>query len=59
LKTDKFPTYHLAAVVDDNAMKISHVIRGDEWLSSTPKHILLYKYLGFELPIFSHLPLIL
>ena len=47
LKSDGFPTYHLANVVDDHLMRISHVIRGDEWMASTPKHILLYQYFGF------------
>ncbi len=59
LKSDGFPTYHLANVVDDHLMQISHVIRGEEWLPSTPKHILLYKYLGWDLPVFAHLPLLL
>jgi len=59
LKTDGFPTYHLANVVDDHDMKISHVIRGEEWLPSTPIHILLYKYFNWEAPIFIHLPLLL
>ncbi|MFA5029512.1 MAG: glutamate--tRNA ligase [Patescibacteria group bacterium] len=59
LKADGFPTYHLASVVDDHLMKISHVIRGEEWLSSTPKHLLLYKFLGWTPPLFAHLPLIL
>ena len=59
LKTDGFPTYHLAVVVDDHLMEISHVIRGEEWLPSTPKHILLYKYFGWSLPKFAHLPLLL
>ena len=59
IKSDGFPTYHLAVVVDDHLMKISHVIRGEEWISSTPKHLLLYQYLGWETPIFAHLPLIL
>lgn len=58
LKSDGFPTYHLANVVDDYLMKISHVIRGEEWLSSVPKHLLLYKYLGWEPPQMAHLPLI-
>jgi glutamyl-tRNA synthetase len=57
-KTDGFPTYHLANVVDDHYMKISHVIRGEEWISSTPKHVLLYQYLGWEAPVFAHLPLL-
>ncbi len=59
LKSDGFPTYHLAVVVDDHLMEISHVIRGEEWLSSTPKHVLLYQYLGWEIPQFAHLPLLL
>ncbi len=59
IKTDGFPTYHMANVVDDHLMGITHVIRGEEWLSSTTKHILIYKELGWELPIFAHLPLLL
>ncbi len=59
LKSDGFPTYHLANVVDDHLMKITHVIRGEEWLSSTPKHVLLYDYFEWERPIFAHLPLLL
>lgn len=59
IKTDGFPTYHLAVVVDDHLMEITHVIRGEEWLSSTPKHIQLYKYFGWEMPVFAHLPLLL
>jgi len=59
VKSDGMPTYHLANVVDDHNMGISHVIRGEEWLSSTPKHILLYEYLGWEPPQLAHLPLIL
>jgi glutamyl-tRNA synthetase len=59
LKSDGFPTYHLANVVDDHLMEISHVIRGEEWLSSTPKHVLLYQYFGWEMPTFVHLPLLL
>ncbi len=61
LKSDGMPTYHLANVVDDYSMKISHVIRGEEWLSSTPLHVLLYKNLGWEneMPEFAHLPLLL
>ncbi|MDG2370597.1 MAG: glutamate--tRNA ligase [Flavobacteriales bacterium] len=60
-KGDGMPTYHLANVVDDYSMKISHVIRGEEWLPSAPLHVLLYKYLGWEevMPKFAHLPLIL
>jgi glutamyl-tRNA synthetase len=59
IKSDGFPTYHLANVVDDYLMKITHVIRGEEWLSSTPKHIILYDYFGWEKPVFAHLPLLL
>ena len=59
IKTDGYPTYHLAVVVDDHLMAISHVIRGEEWLPSTPKHILLYRYFGWDLPVFAHLPLLL
>ncbi|MBM3894350.1 glutamate--tRNA ligase [Candidatus Dependentiae bacterium] len=59
LKSDGYPTYHLAVVVDDHEMQISHVIRGEEWLSSTPKHILLYKAFGWQEPIWVHLPLML
>jgi len=61
LKSDGMPTYHLANVVDDHTMKISHVIRGEEWLPSAPLHVLLYRYLGWEdvKPQFAHLPLIL
>lgn len=58
IKSDGFPTYHLAVVVDDYLMKISHVIRAEEWISSTPKHILLYEALGFPKPIFAHLPIL-
>ena len=59
IKADGFPTYHLANVVDDHLMKISHIIRGEEWLSSTPKHIFLYQAFGWEIPKFVHLPLLL
>lgn len=59
LKSDGLPTYHLANVVDDHTMEITHVIRGEEWLSSAPKHILLYEYLGWEAPKMAHLPLIM
>lgn len=59
LKSDGFPTYHLANVVDDYLMKITHVIRGDEWISSTPKHIYLYEAFGFQKPKFMHIPLLL
>ncbi len=59
IKSDGYPTYHLANVVDDHLMQISHVIRGEEWLSSTPKHVLLYDAFQWERPIFAHLPLLL
>lgn len=59
LKSDGYPTYHLANVVDDHLMEISHVIRGEEWLPSTPKHVQLYEYFGWEPPKFAHLPLLL
>jgi glutamyl-tRNA synthetase len=59
LKSDGFPTYHLGVVVDDHAMAISHIMRGDEWLPSVPKHILLYNALDWEIPVFAHMPLIL
>ena len=59
LKSDGFPTYHLANVVDDYLMKITHIIRGDEWTSSTPKHVLLYDLFGWERPKFIHMPLLL
>lgn len=59
LKSDGFPTYHLAVVVDDHLMEVTHVIRGEEWLPSTPKHILLYQAFGWEPTQFAHLPLIL
>jgi glutamyl-tRNA synthetase len=55
LKSDGFPTYHLGVVVDDHVMKITHVIRGEEWISSTPKHILLYDFFGWEKPIYAHM----
>ncbi|KKR09875.1 MAG: Glutamate-tRNA ligase [Parcubacteria group bacterium GW2011_GWA2_39_18] len=58
LKSDGFPTYHLAVVVDDHLMEISHVIRGEEWISSTPKQILLYQALGWEIPQFAHTSLL-
>lgn len=58
LKSDGFPTYHLAVVVDDHLMAITHVLRGVEWLPSTPKHILLYKAFGWDLPRYAHLPLL-
>lgn len=59
IKSDGFPTYHLAVVVDDHLMEITHVIRGDEWISSTPKHIQLYKYFDWKPPEYAHLPLLL
>lgn len=59
MKSDGFPTYHLANVVDDHLMEITHVIRGEEWLPSTPKHILLYEAFGWETPQFAHIPLLL
>lgn len=58
LKSDGYPTYHLGVVVDDHLMNISHIIRGEEWISSTPKHILLYKFFGWDLPVFAHMPLL-
>ncbi|MEE2836330.1 MAG: glutamate--tRNA ligase [Myxococcota bacterium] len=58
LKSDGYPTYHLANVVDDHLMEITHVIRGEEWISSTPKHVLLYDALGWTPPEFVHLPLL-
>jgi nondiscriminating glutamyl-tRNA synthetase len=59
VKTDGYPTYHLANVVDDHLMEVTHVIRGEEWLPSTPKHVLLYEAFGWPVPEFSHLPLLL
>lgn len=59
IKSDGYPTYHLANVVDDHLMKISHVIRGEEWLPSTPKHVILYEAFGWDVPEFAHLPLLL
>lgn len=58
IKSDGYPTYHMAVVIDDHLMKISHVIRAEEWISSTPKHILIYEALGWELPIFAHGPIL-
>ncbi len=58
LKSDGFPTYHLAVVVDDHLMEISHVVRAEEWISSTPKHVLLYKFFGWDLPVFAHTPIL-
>eukprot|EP00126_Sphaerothecum_destruens_P015686 Sdes_comp9726_c0_seq1m1228 len=60
MKADGFPTYHFANVIDDHTMRISHVIRGEEWINSTPKHLLLYQYLGFpNPPVYAHLPLLI
>ena len=59
MKTDGFPTYYLAAAVDDHLMEISHILRGEEWVSSTPKSIILFKMFGWDVPIFAHLPLLL
>ncbi|KAI8916061.1 glutamyl-tRNA synthetase [Gorgonomyces haynaldii] len=59
MKSDGYPTYHLANVVDDHLMGITHVLRGDEWISSTPKHILLYQAFGWQPPQFAHLPLLI
>ncbi len=58
LKADGFPTYHLAVVVDDHEMGITHVVRGEEWISSTPKHLLLYRWLGLPEPQYAHMPLL-
>jgi glutamyl-tRNA synthetase len=58
VKADGFPTYHLANVVDDHEMAITHVVRGEEWISSTPKHLLLYDWLGWQRPAFAHMPLL-
>lgn len=59
LKSDGYPTYHLANIVDDHTMKITHVMRADEWLSSTPRHVLLYDAFGWQPPLYAHLPMIL
>jgi len=59
LKSDLFPTYHLANVVDDHHMEISHVMRGDEWIATTPRHVILYQAMGWVPPVFAHLPVIL
>jgi len=59
LKSDGFPTYHLAYIVDDEAMKITHVLRGDEWIASAPRHMLIYRALGIEPPVIAHLPRVL
>ncbi|AMO57626.1 glutamyl-tRNA synthetase [Endozoicomonas montiporae] len=58
VKGDGMPTYHLANVVDDHLMEITHVIRGEEWINSAPKHQLLYKYFGWEMPVLCHMPLL-
>ena len=58
LKSDGFPTYHLANVVDDHEMAVTHVIRGEEWINSVPKHLKLYEYFGWDPPVFCHLPLL-
>lgn len=58
MKSDGFPTYHFAVVVDDHLMEISHILRGEEWISSTPKHLLLYQAFGWDLPKIIHMPLI-
>lgn len=59
IKTDGFPTYHMASVVDDHLMEITHVLRGDEWIASTPRHVLIYEAFGWTPPVFAHLPVIL
>ena len=59
LRTDRHPTYNFAAVVDDSAMRISHVLRGDDHISNTPRQIQLYRALGLERPVFGHVPMIL
>lgn len=59
IKSDGFPTYHFAVVVDDHLMGITHIVRGEEWVSSTPKHVIMYKVLGWEEPVFVHLPTVL
>ncbi|MBI5620588.1 glutamate--tRNA ligase [Candidatus Gottesmanbacteria bacterium] len=58
LKSDGYPTYHLGVVVDDHLMEISHIIRGEEWISSTPKHVLLYQFFGWDIPVYAHMPLL-
>ena len=58
IKSDGFPTYHMAVVVDDHLMEISHVIRADEWISSTPKHVLIYEAFGWQMPLHAHVPLL-
>jgi glutamyl-tRNA synthetase len=59
IKSDGFPTYHLGVVVDDHLMQITHILRGEEWISSAPKHVLLYEAFGWEKPIFAHIPIFL
>jgi glutamyl-tRNA synthetase len=59
IKSDRYPTYHLAVVVDDHLMGITHVLRAEEWLPSAPRHLLLYQALGYEPPLFAHLPMVL
>ncbi|WP_425539718.1 glutamate--tRNA ligase [Microaceticoccus formicicus] len=59
IKSDGFPTYHFAVVVDDHLMGITHIVRGDEWLPSTPKHVYLYEAFGWDTPVFVHLPTVL
>lgn len=59
LKSDGFPTYHLAVVVDDHLMEITHILRGEEWISSTPKHVLLYRSFGWQSPHYAHIPVFL
>lgn len=59
IKSDGWPTYHLAFIVDDHYQQVTHVLRGDEWISSTPKHVLLYRYFNWEMPIFGHFPILL
>ena len=58
VKADGFPTYHLAVVVDDHLMGITHILRGEEWINSVPKHLLLYQYYGWQAPVLCHLPLL-
>lgn len=59
IKSDGFPTYHFAVVIDDHLMGISHIVRGEEWISSTPKHVLLYRFFGWQDPVYVHLPTVL
>lgn len=59
IKSDGFPTYHFAVVIDDHLMEITHIFRGKEWIPSTPKHVLLYEFFGWSMPVHAHLPLIL